>query len=109
MRTSTSKIVIGLRRREPSLDFVDAHDGGVIGIPDPEVLEVAAESGRVLVSHDRRTMPGHFADFVARRSSPGLIIVSQDLDIGTAIEDLLLLWAGTDSSEWIDQIGFLPL
>ena len=54
-------------------------------------------------------MPGHFADFVARRSSPGLIIVSQDLDIGTAIEDLLLLWAGTDSSEWIDQIGFLPL
>jgi predicted double-glycine peptidase len=38
------KIVVGLRRREPSIDFVDAHDGGVVGVSDPEVLEIAAES-----------------------------------------------------------------
>jgi hypothetical protein len=70
-----------------------AHDGGVIGLPDPDVIGVAAESGRILVSHDRKTMPGHFARFWETRSSPGIIIVSQDLDIGAAIEDLLLVWA----------------
>lgn len=31
---------------------------------------------------------GHFVRFRKTRSSPGLIIVSQDLDIGDAIEDL---------------------
>jgi hypothetical protein len=54
----------------------------VIRTSDPEVLEIAAESGRILVSHDRKTMVRHFMDFADQRSSPGLIIVSQDLDIG---------------------------
>jgi hypothetical protein len=53
-------------------------------------------------------MPGHFADFVEGSSSPGLIIVSQDIDIGVAIDDLLLIWAATDSEEWVDRIGFVP-
>jgi hypothetical protein len=103
------RIVVGLRRREPSLEILDAYEGSVVGIPDPNVLELAADSGRTSVSHDRKTMPGHFADFVERRSSPGLIIVSQDPDIGAAIEDLLLLWADAEAAEWIDQIGFVPL
>ena len=54
-------------------------------------------------------MPSHFARFRETRSSPGVIIVSQDLDIGAAIEDLLLIWAATDAAEWVDQLGFVPL
>lgn len=103
------KIVVGLRRREPSLDFRSARDGGVLGVPDPDVLRIAAEVGRILVSHDRRTMPGHFVRFRATGSSPGLIIVSQDLDVGTAIEDLLLIWLATDAEEWLERIGFVPV
>src|ERR1700733_1749387 len=33
-------------------------------------------------------MPGHLARFLESHPSPGLIIVSQDLDIGAAIADL---------------------
>lgn len=91
------------------MDFMDADDGAVIGLPDPDVISVAAESGRILVSHDRKTMPSHFARFRETRSGPGIIIVSQDLDIGAAIEDLLLIWAATDAAEWVDQLGFVPL
>jgi hypothetical protein len=36
------------------------------------------------VSHDRDTMPAHFARFAQTQSSPGLIIVEQDLGIGPA-------------------------
>jgi hypothetical protein len=36
----------------------------------------------VLVSHDRRTLPDHFRDFIASQTSPGVIIVSQKLSIG---------------------------
>lgn len=78
------KIVLGLRRREPSVNFLSARDGGVAGVPDSDVLRIAAESGRILVSHDRNTMPAHFADFLDLRSSPGFVIVSRDLDIGAA-------------------------
>jgi hypothetical protein len=54
-------------------------------------------------------MPAHFARFLDSRSSPGLIIVAQDLDIGLAIEDLLLVWAASDAEEWRDKVGFIPL
>ena len=61
----------GLRRREPSIDFRAA--AGVIpdGTPDPDVLRIAAEAGRVLVSRDIGTMPGHFADFIEQQESQG--------------------------------------
>jgi hypothetical protein len=103
------KIVVGLRRREPSIDFASARVGGVVGVPDPEVIGIAADSGRILVSHDKKTMPAHFSRFRETRSSAGIILVSQDLDIGSAIEDLLLIWAATDSEEWANHLGFIPL
>jgi hypothetical protein len=103
------KIVLGLRRREPTVDFQTAHQGGVLGRPDLEVLSIAARESRILVSHDRATMPAHFVRFTATQSSPGLIIVSQDADIGAVIEDLLLIWAASDVEEWRDTIGFIPL
>jgi len=103
------KIVAGLRRREPTIDFQDAYSGGVIGKADPEVLALAAGEGRVLVSHDRRTMLKHFASFLQNQASPGLIIVAQDMDVGPAIEELLLIWAATEAEEWENAALFVPL
>jgi Domain of unknown function (DUF5615) len=105
---SNHKIVVGLHRREPSVDFLSAQEG-VIGVSDPEVLRVSANSGRILISHDRKTMPAHFVRFRDTQSSPGLILVSQDLDIGAAIDDLLLIWLATDADEWVGKLGFVPL
>jgi hypothetical protein len=102
------RIVLGLRRREPAIDFRDAR-GGLIGVADSTVLRMAAEWGRILVSHDRRTMPWHFERFLESHSSPGVILVSQELDIGAAIEDLLIIWAASDAEEWRNQLGYVPL
>ena len=98
-----------MRRREAVVDFEDAHAAGIIGLPDPDVLKRAAGLGRILISHDRKTMPAHYARFLDSRPSPGLIIVPQDLDIGLAIEDLLIIWAASEAEEWRNTIGFLPL
>jgi len=103
------KIVLGLLRREPTIDFQTGSQGGVIGRPDPEVLAIAARENRILISHDRGTMPAHFLRFTATQSSPGLVLVLQEIDIRTAIEDLLLIWAATTLEEWRDKIGFVPL
>ena len=51
----------------------------------------------------------HFARFVEVQSSPGLIVVSQDLDIGSAIEELLLIWAASEAEEWRNAVMFVPI
>jgi hypothetical protein len=74
-----------------------------------DVLILAAREGRVLVSHDRRTMPQAFAKLVGSNVSPGLLIVSQKADLLTAISDLLLVWMASEAEEWINQVGTIPL
>jgi len=103
------KIITGLRRRELSIDFQTARQGGVVDQSDPEVLAIAARAGRILVSHDRRTMPRCFVRFTEMQSSPGLILVSQNVDLGVAIEDLLPIWVASQSEEWRNKIGFVPI
>lgn len=103
------KIVLGIRRREPAVDFQTALEGGVLGRADSEVLSISARATRILVSHDLKTMPAEFARFTQAQSSPGLILVSQQTDIGAVIEDLLLVWIASTLEEWQDKIAFIPL
>jgi hypothetical protein len=37
------KIVLGLRRRELSIDILGALEGRVVGVSDPEVLRITAD------------------------------------------------------------------
>ena len=62
-------IVSATLRREPAIDFRTAPSADLAGRDDMEVLAIAAQEGRVLVSHDTRTMPGHFAEFISNNTS----------------------------------------
>jgi hypothetical protein len=62
-------IVSGVLRHEPSIDFLTAQAAGLRRLKDPEVLALAAEQQRVLVSHDVGTMPKHFSRVPRRRES----------------------------------------
>jgi hypothetical protein len=73
------------------------------------VLALAAQEDRILITHDRRTMPRHFADFVVNQESPGVMIIVQKININVAIEELLLIWAVSDAAEWRNMIVDLPL
>lgn len=103
------EIVSGLLRQNPDLDFQTAEEAELSGVPDPEVLARAADDNRVLVTHDRRTMPHHFADFIRRRESPGVIIISQRVSVRRAIDELALVWEASESAEWSNLIVELPL
>ncbi len=71
-------ILRGLLRRVPDLDAVTAYEIGMAEASDPELLAWAAEAGRVLVTHDRRTMPAHAARRLAAGDEiAGVIIVSR--------------------------------
>lgn len=102
-------IVTGVLRRESTIDFQTAFTAGLKGVKDPEVLAIAAKQGRILVSHDRKTMPSEFAGFIANNQSAGVIIVSRKLAIEVVIEELLVIWSASSAEEWVNRIAKLPL
>lgn len=69
-------IVSGVLRRQPNLDFQSANAVRLEGKKDREVLTIAAKEGRVLVTHDRKTMPVEFGEFVLSQTSSGVVILS---------------------------------
>ena len=102
-------IIAGVLRREPAIDFQTAFAADLAGVQDSEVLARSASAGRLLVTHDRRSMPRHFGAFVATRASPGVLIVPQDMPVREALEDLILIWACSEAEEWENVIDYLPL
>lgn len=102
-------IVEGVRRREPSADFKSAIEAVLEGLADPDVLELAAAEGGILVSHDTSTIPVHFA---ARLRSglpnPGVLLGFQSSPVGDIVESLLVIWSASSESDWADQIHYLP-
>jgi len=105
-----NNIVRGLLRRKPDADFVRVQDVGLSGADDPTVLEWAAEQGRAVVSHDVSTLRKHAYERVAAGlRMPGVFEVPNTLNIGRAIDDLLLIVECSFEGEWEGQVRYLPL
>lgn len=83
-------IVRAVVRRECLIDFRDAREAHLDGKPDREVLLFSARAGRILISHDFATMPGHFREFLRDHDSPGVLLIPQDLPIWQAAESIIL-------------------
>ena len=75
------RVLRGLRRAAPEVDIRSAVDAGLVGLKDPDILRISAESGRILVSQDRRTMPAHFARYVIGAQSPGVIVLREAIPL----------------------------
>lgn len=104
-----ARIIRGLKRRQPEIDIQTAAEARLPGLADPEVLRAAADSGRILVTHDQRTMPRHFAQFIAGRTSAGVIVVPKHIALGIALEELLLIWAASHAEEWHNRLVWIPV
>jgi len=103
------RILRGLRRATPGIDIRTASDAALESVEDPEVLRIAADAGRILVSQDRRTMPAHFARFSIGVRSPGVILLREGTPIATAIEEIALIWNASDAEEWTGRLVWIPL
>jgi hypothetical protein len=103
-------IIQGLRSREPAIDILDVKTAGLRGTKDTELLELAAQQGRIVISHDRETMIGYFRERLdSGKSTAGLFVVPQQPGaIREIIESLLLVWAASQAEEWRNQIAYLP-
>jgi predicted nuclease of predicted toxin-antitoxin system len=103
-------IVRGLMLRNPNLDLLQVQDVGLRAVGDPEILAWAASNERILLTHDRATMPD-FAYNRLVRGEPmaGMFVVNDRMPIRQAIEELLLLVDCSDQAEWQGVVLYLPL
>src|SRR5690349_20780730 len=85
-------IVRGVRRRMPTVDIARVQDVGLLSADDPTILEWAAQSGRVLLTHDVSTMT-HYAYLRVREGKPmpGVFEIGRNVRIAVAIEEIILL------------------
>jgi len=103
-------IVRGLLRRLPELQVVRVHDVDLKATPDPIILAWAAGEGRVLLTHDRDTVPDFAYDRVrAGESMPGVFLVSDHMQNGQAIEELFLALQCLTPEDCKDQVHYFPL
>ena len=86
-------IVRAVLLRQPDLDIVRVQDVGIAGAADPFILAWAAANDRIVLTHDRATLPDYAYRF----------------PIGEAIREILLIIAVSEQPEWSDRVVYLSL
>ena len=100
-------IVRGLLFRLPDLNLVRVQDVEIKGAIDPVVLAWAAQNHRIVVTHDRATLPAFaYERVVAGEPMPGVFIINDRLPVRRAIEELVLVSTCSEASEWVSNCTF---
>jgi hypothetical protein len=92
MRDHHGGLIEGLKAREPAIDVLDVKSDGLRGTADTALLELAAQEGRIMITHDRGTMLRYFTDRLdGGQPCSGVFVVPQHVALGEIIESLLLV------------------
>lgn len=78
--------------------------------PDPFLLEWCEAHHFMLITNNRKSMPGHLAAHVAQgRHVPGILTVALTIPIVRLADDLALIAGAGLPDDYRDQINQLPL
>lgn len=103
-------IIRGLLLRHPNLDLLRVQDVGLREVEDPEILVWAASNGRIILTHDRATMPDFaYSRLVRGEAMAGMFVVNDRIPIRQAINELSLLVDCSEQAEWKNVVLYLPL
>ncbi|MCG8368659.1 MAG: DUF5615 family PIN-like protein [Pseudanabaenales cyanobacterium] len=103
-------LVRGLFLRQPNLDLLRVQDVGLREVDDPAILAWAASNERILLTHDRATMPDFAYNRLVRGElMAGMFVVNDRMPIRQAIDELSLLVDCSQQSEWKNVVLYLPI
>ena len=104
-------IIRGVLRRFPRFDVFRAQDiRQVAGQADVELLAWATQEHRLLLTHDLSTMIPAMQELLQRkRMCTPIVLVPDSLDVGTVIDDILLLENCATEIDWASGVVYLPL
>lgn len=96
----------------PEIDVicVGDKDAPAYGTSDEAILTWIDQTGYILVSRNRRTMPRHLKDHLEQgKSIPGILLLKRRVSIRELIEELVLIWHASGPNEYQNHIRYLPL
>jgi hypothetical protein len=102
-----------LQHNNHGYDFIDAvRVGDPVDLPggseDPDILIWAEANDRILISFDKRSLPGHLGRHLATgRHSPGIIILKSRTN-PAAVIDLATIAYASQAAEWLDLLKYFP-
>ena len=100
-------IVRGLLQQS-KLNLIRVQDVGLLGADDTNILEWAAQEGRILLTHDVNTITKYAYERLATGlTMPGVIQVKQNASVRQVIQDILFLAEFEEDCQ--GQILYLPL
>ena len=103
-------IVRGLFLRQSNIDLLRVQDVGLREVDDPAILAWAAMNRRILLTHDRATMPDFAYDrLVVKEPMAGMFVVNDRMPIRQVIDELILLMDCSEQEEWQGIVLYLPL
>lgn len=103
-------IIRGLFLRHLNLDLLRVQDVGLQEADDPDILAWAAINERIILTHDRGTMPDFaHARLVAGKLMAGMFVSNDRMAIRQAIDELTLLISASEQAEWKKTVLYLPL
>jgi uncharacterized protein DUF5615 len=111
--------------RGPLFRAVERHNAlhrdpiDVVRVGDPPDLPLAADDaallvwaeqeGRILVTSDKRTIPGFLAAHLAGgRRSPGILMLRRRWSVRDVVMALVLVTYASEDDEWQDGIHYIP-
>jgi hypothetical protein len=98
------------RKNDSPIDVVRVGDDPELplGVPDDAILLWAGSHDRVLISHDRSTLPVHLAKLLAAGNHcPGIFIIRQRSGIAATVEILVQAAEASDPEEWRDRLHYI--
>jgi len=103
------RILRGIKLRVRDLDVLVAQSVGLSGKKDAALLAWAAEQRRIVLTHDRQTIPKHaYGRIRSLQSVPGVIVVSDTMPIGEAVEALAIYLECGTAEDFENLVVFLP-
>jgi hypothetical protein len=108
----SARAVATIQRHYPALDVLRVGDAGApaFGTLDPDLLRWLETHQRVLVTDNRKSMPGHIA--VHAQSGHHhccVFMVRKDAPLRTLADTRYVYWDVTDAEQWIDSTEWLPI
>jgi len=107
----SKQIKFAVLRLNENIDILCVGDSEAppLGTPDPEILNYLEASQRMLITDNRKSMPGHLVDhWQEDKHIWGLFWVRPGTSIGQLVETINLLWETRSAQEWMDVVDWIP-
>jgi hypothetical protein len=80
-----------------------------LGTLDPDLLIWAEREGRILLSRDYNSLPGHFTQHLqAGRHSPGILLLRPHTSLSAVLGDLIVTAHAGDAADFQDAVRVIP-